>query len=60
MSSVLNIFNFRYTYNDIEDIKRFLQKIVTIEPTIGIICGSGLGEFSNFCYVFEETIRFFL
>lgn len=32
-----------YTYELVQEIVRFIQKLVPIKPEIAIICGSGLG-----------------
>ena len=38
---------FRHKYEDIEKIKDFLFEKTTFRPTVGIICGSGLGGLVN-------------
>ena len=31
------------TFEDLEEIARFIQQKTTVRPTLGVICGSGLG-----------------
>lgn len=37
-------FPFRYTYEVVEGIAKWLQERTSIKPKIGIICGTGLGK----------------
>ncbi|XP_056644567.1 purine nucleoside phosphorylase isoform X1 [Diorhabda sublineata] len=39
--------NDKYTYETLVETANFLKSLVSIEPKIGIICGSGLGAYWN-------------
>ncbi|CAH1985580.1 unnamed protein product [Acanthoscelides obtectus] len=36
-----------YTYEKLSEIKDFLTEKISIQPKIGVICGSGLGSLGN-------------
>lgn len=36
-------FHFRHKFEEVHAIKEFLLKKTKVRPTVGIICGSGLG-----------------
>ena len=44
---VLHYFSFRHNYEEVKKITDFLLSKTSYRPTIGVICGSGLGGLVN-------------
>ena len=47
LDSFVDVCCYRYSYDDIVKITGFLKEKTLHRPTIGIICGSGLGGLAN-------------
>ncbi len=41
------LYKLRYEYEEIEEISKYLLKNTKHRPTLGIICGSGLGGLAD-------------
>lgn len=41
------MFNFRFSFDEVQSIAENIKSHTKIQPKIGIVCGSGLGDLAN-------------